>query len=356
MPPPIESTLNASQRQSLEIFDFIFHIIKLDDGRDEKIEFLDEVTLHVKQKTFFLERLREILEGTQYVFLPDAVFLKEKCAQLATQPPEFNTLSRQIAGEFARTHRNQMSEGIVVVSVVRFLASANTWKSLVLLVKLDKTASFSYSRKEIDGKQVAVMDEIPNALAESKNAVQKSAVIDAEGYFAWDVLAYDRKTKPRLTDYFKAFLGVTERYPDSELTRMAHSAVRKWAIALSKTELPENEDAASYIGRSMNYLKDRDQFDTESFIDSVVRDDDQQRKQALTAKLRDALATVGIAGQQFKPQPGSLKPSERKQQYVTEEGVTITFEGSKEAVNLRTDTIDDGQTVITIKTKNLTLK
>ena len=356
MPTPLESTLNASQRQSLEILEFIFHIIELEDGRDEKIEFLDEVALHQKQKAFFLARLKDVLEGTQYEFLPDAVFLKEKCEQLATQTSEFNALSRQISGEFARVHRNQMSEGIVVVSVVRFLLDANNWKSLILLVKLDKSASFSYSRKVVNGRQVAVMNEIPNALAESKNAVQKSAVIDAEGCFAWDVLAYDRRTKPRLTDYFKAFLGVTERRPDSELTRMSHSTVRKWAHALSKAELPENEDAASYIGRSMNYLKDRDQFETESFIDTVVRDEDPQRKQALAAKLRDALASAGIAGQQFTPQPGSLKPSERKQQYITEEGVLITFEGSKEAVNLRTYMTEDGQTVVTIKTKGLTLK
>lgn len=318
---PIESTLNTSQRESLEILDFIFHIIELDDGKDENIEYLDEVTLHEKQRNFFLARLQEILEGTQYVFLPDAVFLKEKCAQLATQGSEFNALSRQIAGAFALAHRNQMSEGIVVVSVVRFLVSPNNWKNLVLLVKLDKSASFSYSRKEIDGKQVAVMNEVPNALAESKSAVQKSAVIDAEGYFAWNVLAFDRSTKPRLTDYFKGFLGVTERHADSELTRMVDKAVKRWARALNKAELPENEDAAGYIGRSINYLKDRDKFDTESFIETVVRDEDPQRKQALAKKLRDALASTGIAGQQFAPQPGSLKPSERKQQYITEEGV-----------------------------------
>ncbi len=356
MPAPIESTLDTNQRKSLEILDFIFHIIELEDGKDEKMEFLDEVTLHEKQKAFFLERLREVLEGTQYVFLPDAVFLKDKCAQLATQPSEFNALSRQIAGEFARAHGNQMSEGIVVVSVVRFLASANNWKRLLLLIKLDKTASFSYSREVVNGKQIAVMDEISNALAESKKAVQKSAVVDAEGYFAWSVLAYDRNTKPRLTDYFKAFLGVTERHPDSELTRMTDKAVKKWARALSKDDLPTNEDAARYIGRSMNYLKDRDTFDSESFIDAVVRDEDPQRKQALAEKLRLALATAGIAGQQFTPQPGSLTSRERKQQYVTEEGVTITFEGSKEAVNLRTERAEDGDQVVTIKTKKLTLK
>ena len=356
MPTPIESTLNTTQRQSLEILDFIFHIIELDDGSDEKIEFLDEVTLHDKQKSFFLARMQEILEGTQYVFLPDAVFLKEKCAQIASQPAEFNALSRQIAGEFARAHRNQMAEGIVVVSHVRFLAGPNNWKSLVLLVKLDKTASFSYARKVVDGRQVAIMNEIPNALAESKNAVQKSAVIDAEGHFAWDVLAYDRRTKPRLTDYFKAFLGVTERHPDSELTRLAFASVRKWANGLDKSRLPENEDAASYIGRSLNFLKDRDAFDTDAFIDTIVRDEDPQRKRELAENLRNALASAGIAGQQFTPQPGSLKPGERKQQYVTAEGVTIAFEGSKEAVNLRTEKAIDGQMIITIKTKTLTLK
>lgn len=62
-------------------------------------------------------------------------------------------------------------------------------------------------------------------------------------------------------------------------------------------------------------------------FDAVVRDEDPQRKQARAEKLRLALATAGIAGQQFTPQPGSLTLREQKQQYVTEEGVTITFEG-----------------------------
>src|SRR5690606_36906154 len=141
----------------------------------------------------------------------DSVHLKEKCEQLAAHPNSFNAVSRQIAADFASRHRNQMSEGVFVVSTVRFLVSANVWKRLILLVKMDKSPTFSYSSKVVGGRKTAKMEEVPNALNETKAAIQKSAVIDADSHFAWDVLAYDRRTKPRLTDYFKGFLGVTER-------------------------------------------------------------------------------------------------------------------------------------------------
>nr|WP_153470284.1 nucleoid-associated protein [Rhodocyclus gracilis] len=348
--------MSQSQRDSLEILDFIFHIIELDAGKEEKVEFLDEVSLQPKQKKFFLARLQDILEGTQYVFKPDAVHLKEKCQQLVAERHNLNVISRQIATDFADRHRNQMAEGVFVVAVVRFLASANEWKKLILLVKMDKSASFSYSRKVEGGRKIAVMTDNPNALSETKSSIQKSAVIDADSYFAWDVLAYDRKTKPRLTDYFKGFLGVTERQQDAELTRATHFAVKKWARGLDKDAIPPGEDAAGYIGRAQNYLKDHDTFETDEFINAVVKDEDPARKQAMSGQLREALAAAGVAGQQFTPRPGSLRPAECKQHYLTSEGVTITFEGDKEAVGLKTETLPDGRERITIETRKLTLK
>ncbi|WP_269530728.1 nucleoid-associated protein [Chitinimonas sp. BJYL2] len=349
----LDGVLNQAQRDSLEIVDFIFHIIAPDVDEDDEVIFLDEVQLQDKQKEFFLARLREIAEGTQYVFKPDAVHLKEKCEQLTAAPDRFIELSRQITANFAGRHRGNMAAGVFIVSTVKYLAAAHNWQQLVFLVKMDKQPTFTYSYKEIDGRRVAVLDEVSNSLNESKGAVQKSALIDVSERFAWDVLAFDRIKKPGLGDYFRGFLGVTERQQDSVLTRSAHVEVRKWAKRIPADKLPPGEDLNTFIGRSLNYLKDHDAFDTDEYLNAVIRDEDAARKAELMASLREALAEAGVAGQQFRPQPGSLRDSDRKQVYKTFEGVTITFEGTQEEMGMHIELLDAGRTRITIETNRL---
>ncbi len=356
MRQPLESVLGQAQRASLEIHNLIFHIIDPEIEENNHVLFLDEVELQEKQKDFFLDRLRDIAEGTQYVFRENAVHLKEKCAQLLDPVQDFNQKSRQITQDFAGRHREQMAAGVFVIAVVKFLASANEWRQLVLLVKLDKRPSFSYKYEDRGGKKVAVMEEVPNALSETKAAVQKSAVVDVTDHFAWDVLAFDRVAKPLLSDYFKAFLGVTERQQDSEWTRIAHATVKRWAARLTPESMPPGEDLYTYTGRAMNYLQDHDRFDTDAFIDAVVKDQDATRKANLAEQLGEELAKEGVAGQQFVPRPASIPNKLRKQVYRTAEGVTISFEGDKDAVGLHIEQKADGGKIITIETNKLDIK
>ncbi|HCF0953893.1 TPA: nucleoid-associated protein [Pseudomonas aeruginosa] len=355
MAVPLDGVLTQAQRDSLEIVSFIFHIIE-PEADDEDVVFLDEVQLQAKQKEFFLARLREIAEGTQYVFKQDAVHLKEKCQQLVEAPDRFIELSRQVTTDFSGRHRGQMSAGVFIVSAVKYLASAHNWRQLIFLVKMDKQPSFTYSYQEKDGRRVAIVNEVPNSLNESKSAIQKSALVDASDQFGWDVLAFDRVKKPGLSDYFRGFLGVTERQQDWALTRAAHVQVRKWAKKLAAEQLPPGEDLNTFLGRSLNYLTDHDAFDTDEYLNAVVRDEDADRKEALMNSLRDALAEAGVAGQQFRPQAGSLRKGERKQVYQTYEGVTISFEGSPEAMGMKIEPLGDGRARVTIETNRLDAK
>lgn len=357
MAVPLDGVLSQAQRESLEIVSFIFHIIDTDAEGDEDVVFLDEVHLLATQKKFFLDRLRDIAEGTQYLFKQDAVHLKEKCQQLIDAPDRFIELSRQITTDFSGRHQGQMSAGVFIVSVVKYLAAAHDWRQLVFLVKMDKQPSFTYSYEEKEGRRIAVINEVKNSLNESKNAIQKSALIDVSDQFAWDVLAFDRVKKPAgLGDYFRAFLGVTERQQDAVLTRTAHGQVRKWAKKLATEQLPPGEDLNTFAGRSLNYLNDHDVFDTDEYLNAVVRDEDVDRKAALMGSLRDALAEAGVAGQQFRPQPGSLRNNERKQVYQTLEGVTISFEGSPEAMGMTIEPLGNGRARVTIETNRLDAK
>lgn len=356
MPLPLEGVLSQAHRDSLEVLDFIFHIIDPDAEEGQEVVYLDEVQLQARQKAFFLERLREAAEGTQYVFKPDAVHLKEKCGQVVSEPQRFVELSRQITEDFSGRHEGQMSAGVFVVSTVRYLVSANNWQKLIFLIKMDKRPSFSYSYSEQNGRRVAVMNEVENALSETKAAIQKSALIDVSGVFAWNVLAFDRVKKPSIGDYYRGFLGVTERQQDAVLTKTAHSTVRKWAKRLTAEQMPLGEDALGYGGRSLNYLKDHDAFDTDEYLNAVVRDEDAQRKAALIALLREELASAGVAGQQFRPRPDSLPSKDTKQIYQTAEGVTISFEGDKTTVGLSVQNIGNNRKRITIETGNLVIK
>lgn len=72
MPKEIESVLTKAHRESLEIVDFIFHIISQEDS-EEKVIYIDGVELQPSQEKFFLDRLREIASGTQYIFKSDAL-------------------------------------------------------------------------------------------------------------------------------------------------------------------------------------------------------------------------------------------------------------------------------------------
>ena len=349
MPQPIEGVLNQAQRESLEIAEFIFHIIQ----PDEDVIFMDEVSLQAKQKSFFLDRLRDIAEGTQFIFKTDSVHLKEKCEQLVDQPNRFVELSRQITNDFAERHKGQMSAGVFVVAIVKYLAAPNDWKKLVFLVKMDKGSSFTYSYKQHEGKCIATVEEIENSLNENKSAIQKSALIDVSDRFAWNVLAFDRTKRPNLSDYFRGFLGVTERQQDSVLTRSAHGTVRKWARKLPSDLLPPGEDPNTFAGRSLNYLRDHDTFDTEAYLDAVVRDADESRKSQLTQLLREELAEAGVAGQQFRPQPESLRKAEKTQTYKTAEGVTITYVGDNQTAGITVQDIGKGRKLITIETNRL---
>ena len=352
--PQLEGGLKQDHLNSLEIEKFIFHIVNPDASKEEdQVIYMDEVELQPNQRNFFLDRLKEIAEGTQYIFRQDIPNIKNSCEGLET---DFNAFSRSITARFSLQHSGRMSGGLFVVCVVKYLASVNNYKKLIFLVKMDNQPSITYEYKEVDGKKIATVTDIKNALNESKKAVQKSALIDIGNVFLWDVLAFDRVYKPTLADFFRKFLGVTERNTNTQLTQVAFQTAKEWAKAIPQDELPEGEDAATYTQRALNFLCDNDVFDTESFINTIVKDEtNPARKIAFSNALKEKLNEKGIAGQSFIPQPSSIKPKDRKHTYVTVEGITITFEGSHEAVGLDIKKTNNGTRII-IDTDEVHLK
>lgn len=357
MPAAIDGVLNQYHRDSLEIDNFIFHIIDPDAVNEEdKVLFLDEVQLTTRQQDFFLDRLKESSVGTQYSFLENAVHLKEKCLQVVQEPDRFIELSRQITADFSGRHEGNMSAGVFVVATVKYKVAEGNVQKLIFLVKMDKRPSFTYSYEVIEGKKIASMVENENSLNETKASIQKSALIDVSDNFAWDVLAFDRIKTPLIAEYYRAFLGVIERQQDSALTRSAHAIVKRWAKELPVESMAPGEDVLSYVGRALNYLQDHTAFDTDEYLDAVVRDEDIERKTILTNSLRERLEAGGVAGQTFIPRPDSIKGKDKKQIYETSEGVTIVFEGDKSTVGLHIEDLGENKHRFIIETDGYKIK
>ena len=355
MAKTINSVLSKGQIETLEIKEFIFHIINAEEG-EEGTTFLDSVELGPAQKKFFLDRLKDCAKGTQYLFKKNVVdSLEEKCEDYNKGKVSFLDTSVAITKSFSKLHAGTASDGLFVVSKVDYLSSANDYKSLLFLVKLDKTATLSYSYKEENGIKIAIINEVPNALSESKRAVQKSALIDLSGTHVWDVLAYDR-VEAELTEYFKRFLGVTPRHTDLAQTQQALRTVRAWSRQIDATRLPEGEDATTFIGRSLSYLESTEEFETEQFINSVVRHSDVDLKKQLHDELYDKLASEGIAGATFKPVPSEIGRKYKKTTYETAEGVVITYQGDQTAAGISRDKQADGREIITIITNKVNVK
>lgn len=352
--PQLEGGLKQDHLNSLEIEKFIFHIVNPDaPNEEEQVIYMDDVELQPNQRSFFLDRLKEIAEGTQYIFREDIPNIKESCEKSEI---DFEDFSRSITAEFSRQHSGRMSGGLFVVSRVKYLVNTNTYRKLIFLVKMDNQPSITYEYKEVDGRKIAKVTDIKNALNESKKAVQKSALIDVGNVFLWDVLAFDRVYKPTLAGFFRKFLGVKERNTNTQLTQTAFSAVKEWANSIPKNELPEDEDTATYTQRALNFLCDNDIFDTENFINTIVRDEENpERKAAFSKKLKEKLNDKGVAGQSFTPQPNAIKPKDKKHTYITSEGVTITFEGSHEAVGFKIESTKKGKRII-IETDDVNVK
>lgn len=355
MAKSISSVLSKNQIESLQIEEFIFHIINT-EGDEEKTIFLDSVELAAAQKKFFLDRLKDCAKGTQYIFREDDVdSLKDKCHAYTSGSTTFNEASKEITKSFSKLHAGSAADGLFVVSKVSYLSSANDYKSLLFLVKLDKTATLSYSYVEEAGIKKAVINEVPNALSESKRAVQKSALVDLSDTHVWDVLAYDR-VDAELTDYFKRFLGVNARKTASIMTQEAHKAVRTWARQIDVAKLSEGEDATTLIGRSLSFFESIEDFDTDKFIGAVVRHADPVMKKALCDELYDTLAKEGIAGTTFKSTPSSISRKDKKTTYETAEGVVITYQGDQETAGITRKTLADGRETITIVTNKVNVK
>jgi hypothetical protein len=149
-------------------------------------------------------------------------------------------------------------------------------------------------------------------------------------------------------------LSVLPRETESDLTKKTQSAARKWASE-NKTDIDPNQNPAHYKNRAREYLMNASLFETDDYINSVVQDDDDSRRDNLKKSFRFFLENEGLAGQNFAPKKDAITPKEQKNIRQTAEGVKIEFMGTPEDNNITIPNIknQNGEYVITITTSDI---
>lgn len=318
-----ESVLTDEEKESIVIEKFIFHII--DQDKLNPI-FLDEVELLEGQKDFFTKRLKDISEGIQHNFKDKETssFFKACYAIIEDPSKNFIKISQELTASFKSYHNKNTNNGVFITALV----SISGDRQLLYFVKLDHRKVYQYNVHD----RKALLKEVERTFVEDKKAIQKAALVDIGGNYVWHVLAIDRTTKGQLalTSYFSDFLTVVQRDTPSSLTTKALRSATKWAIT-NKNEFSPHEDVSRVKERAINYLETTDVFKINAFVRAVVRDDDSQRQEKLRRSFKRFCDEIGLSGQSFKPNPGSLKAQTKKHVRKTSEGVKIEWEGDPDA-------------------------
>lgn len=358
-----ESALTKLQKESITLNKFIFHIISKDE---DKPIYLDEVSLTAEQKKFFQNRISEVAEGTQFGFIDKGNNSLTKLCENLHIDALFIDNSKIITNEFKKFHSGNMSDGAFIISTFNMLDKDDSTISLIALIKMDHKKVLEYNYSDDENNRQVQLREIAQSFIESKEAMQKVAIIDVANEFKWDILAKERGKAEGITDYFKKFLDALEQDTPSILTRRTVQEVSKWARINNDNlkDIPElktkTTDFSSYIKtRAINFLKSNDgvTFNSDNFYSHILYNDsfttDSKSKiDNLRVNLKEHFIDKGIEGQVFVSKPNSITPTVSKTKKKTLEGVIIEWQG---------DAADNGiiikesnnQKVITITTSNL---
>ena len=343
---PKESSLPTKVKESVVIEKFIFHVVI--KGEDEP-RTMARVDLEPNQRDFFCQRIADSAEGTQFKFRERDMGTALRCQRIVENPDEcFLPESISLATDFQEEHKGNVTDGAFIVALFT-IEVAEQRIPMVAMIKMDHSRVLEYKIRQEEAGSVAKISEILNSFVESKTAVQKCAIVDVSETFDWDVLAFEKRKTVGIADYFRVFLKVTEADNASNLTRKAVSSTYTWARTNSEdlAELPRY-----YKDRAIQYLEMHDHFDTDAFVDAVVKDDNEDRKARLMGSLREELSVTGVAGQRFAPKPDSIPPSDKRNKIVTDKNVQVIWSGDQEAAGITIgDPDDNGMVDIHIRAK-----
>lgn len=342
-----------NELDNLSIQQLVFHVAK--KGTDTPI-YLDEVTLEEAHYDFFEDLIRlAISKSAPFNFQEEEnenVLLLIDMVEDTTA--SFFANARKLAANYQAVHANSLRDGMLLFALLDIGSAA---QKMLFFAKIDHLEVLRYQLETVEDQQKAILQHIQQAIVQNEDAILKSALIDLDATFEWDVAAQDRqKGGQDIADYFKQFLHVQEKEINAILSTKVVAEVQRWAEKNKEDVLLPAEHIADYKERAVSYLRTAPEFDTHELMDIVIPEtDNPERRQDLSQSLYQHLERKDLTEQHFVPEPENIKSSVSRNRIQTKEGVQIFWEGNMETHGVEIKE-ENGQIQIIIRTEDYTFK
>ena len=291
----------------IKINKFIFHVVH--HGEDEPI-LLDETPID-GHETFFINRLKDTLEGNRFEFVDTSVTL-EHLKKISKNPDVFVEVSKKLATSFHQAQNETIKPGVIILMQI----SADEHQ-LFSIIKYDHEETLSYKLQDNDSK--AILEDIKNSFTKSKKSLHKSAMIQLI-QDTGELIILDQKVRDDISVFFKGFLGVRRKYSAARMTEVLNKVfldtVRKHKDILPRSITSNARQVIHDIVAKTDFFEVND-----FFLKAFGTYGDDKVKKTFMSKI----ARNDLDGEQFSFDKNAI-PVPKKRKLETIEGVKIQYD------------------------------
>lgn len=323
--------LSEDEISNLAIDKFIFHVVH---HREDEPILLDETPIGDFEE-FFLERVRETLQGNRFIFADGSV-TKTLLKTVLADENNFVHVSKTLAQSFHAGRDKRIKPGVMI-----FMTLITGQRKLLSVLKYDHEEAVTYDIT--DAK--AILKAVANSFTKSADALQKSALIeifDEED----NIVVIDKTVRHEITDFFRGFLACKRLYDEKQMTQVVEAVVVE-VVKKHQNDLP-NDIIQNVRDRYYSAVQKCDNFDAKKFFSEFFG---VHGNASVRTSFVKALAIKGIEGEVFTFDKEAVN-RQQPRKYKTAEGVKINVP-EQASDTVKTTTTAEG-TVITITTSRLT--
>lgn len=333
--------------EGAELERIIFHIVSPDL---ETPRILMEVETPEDYSKFFIDRLKETLKGTTYIF-QDNSWVKNEITNALKSPHSFVDTSERLAQKFQELFKSDKRLIPGALMLLKIKSGNNSYGSII---KYDDMSVISYKTETLaNGKIKPILDQFVNNFVQDKRAIQKSVLFNINCPHS-SVVCTDRSgTKGDITDKLKGYLQADRLFTRTLLTERLIAALEETARSQSDLIPPEiKRRLKSTIKQAVRDMVEFDPENHEQILTAAFGE--AHREEKLKKAFNAALKSKKILHERFEIAHESIKETSKKVK-LTHEGVKVIY--TSDDINKNIFFEEDGtKKIIRIITDRYTLE
>lgn len=346
MTTDIAEAVEYSIAEDAKLERIIFHIVS---PNLETPMILMEVETPEDYSKFFIDRLKETLKGTTYIFRNDS-WVNNQIKDALQSPHAFVDTSERLAQKFQELFK---SDKRLIPGALMLLQIKNGAKTYGAIVKYDDMSVISYTTKPLkNGKTKPILNQFLNNFVQDKKAIQKSVLFDIKCP-QQSIICTDRSgSKGDITEKLKDYLEADRLFTTTLLTERLIAALEETARA--NPELLPPEIKKKIKGKIKQAVKDIVEFDPEN-PDQVLTAafGDAHKEEKIRKSFTASLKKKKISNEKFAISKDAIKQSPRRVRQ-TNEGVKVIYKNDDINKNIFFSE-DGGKKIIKIVTDHYVL-